>query len=96
MHIYLTAVTTLLGDRQFMASPLGKSTVWSNLSTYMEKRALAKAALDMPGNTDDAKRAVRATWAEWQAGYRDTSLLFSDFFDSYLALDDLTLEVPNG
>lgn len=94
MPIYLSGVTTLLNDKSFMASDLGRSKVWQDIQTYMVEREAAKRARDRVGLTDEAKDAIDELWVQFQQDHRLSSLGFSDFFDSYLAQDDLTVEVP--
>lgn len=92
--LYLTGIQNVLENETFM-SKHGDTPLWQGVSTYMDVRNQALAAID--SGVDGTE--VRKQFAAWAAEYQYSSLEFSDFFDRFLAQDqmaDYGLETING
>lgn len=85
----LTAIKRLLRDEQFVQSDLGQSPVWQSIKVYMDER---KEALDAIAQGAD-KEFVTNMFLEFSQAHKWSSLKFADFWDQYLADDDLTVKV---
>ena len=86
---YLEGVVTVLNDPKFTSSKWGQSDLWSTVRTYMGLREKAQDAISQGASAE----LVNDQWEAVQEQMRYTSLAFSDFFDSYLANDKLTIGV---
>lgn len=85
----LGGLTKMVRDEKFMSSPLGQSAVWGSIKEYMDQREKAYEAIRNGADKD----TVKTMWAQFTAAHKYSSLKFSDFFDTYLENDDLTVRV---
>lgn len=83
--VYLTTVNMALNNKPFMDKH-GDSPLWQNIRSYMDMRQLALDAIAQGADST----AVNKQFKEWAGGFKDTSLEFSDFYDSYLDNDALS------
>lgn len=92
--LYLTGVQTILDNEAFM-SKNGNTPLWQGIREYMETR---QNVLDGIAQGYDPT-AARQWFTAWAAEYQYSSLEFSDFYDRFLAQDqvvDYGLESANG
>jgi hypothetical protein len=85
----LSVVSRLLKDDTFMQSDLGRSPVWQGIKAYMEERQLAQDAI----RDGSDPKAVKEKFLGFSQAWRWSSLKFADFWDQYLADDDLSMGI---
>lgn len=90
----LVAIKKVMSNEQFM-SQYGSTPLWTGIREYVNSRQKVIDALAAGADREQ----IMAVWAEWVAEQRDSSLAFSDFYDSYLDQDQLTdygIEAASG
>lgn len=85
----LAAAQMLTEDKTFMQSDLGKSAVWGSIAEYLQTRAWAWEAI----NAGADKAVIKAKFKDWAEAHKYSSVQFADFYDVYLADDDLTVKM---
>lgn len=84
--IWLTAINAAMSNEQFMRQN-GNSQLWQTVRVYMDGRA--KAQQEIIDGVDSA--VVRDSFESWAQELKYSSIEFSDFFDNFLANDNLTM-----